>query len=40
MRERKNGLLANVLGWGFYGVIVTAALAAIPLYLITSGGKL
>jgi Mn2+/Fe2+ NRAMP family transporter len=40
MRERKNGILANALGWFYYAVIVAAALAAIPLYLVTSGGKL
>ena len=40
MREHANGWLANTLGWGYYALIVVAALAAIPLYLVTSGGKL
>jgi Mn2+/Fe2+ NRAMP family transporter len=40
MRDRKNGWLANILGWGYYGVIVLAAVAAVPLYVLTSGGKL
>jgi manganese transport protein len=40
MRDKKNGWLANILGWGYYGVIVLAAVAAVPLYLLTSGGKL
>jgi hypothetical protein len=40
MRDTKNGWLANTLDWGYYAVIVLAALAAIPLYLITDGGKL
>ncbi|MGN6499400.1 MAG: NRAMP family divalent metal transporter [Tsuneonella sp.] len=40
MRDHANGVLANVLGWGYYAVIVVAALLAIPLYLLTSGGKI
>jgi Mn2+/Fe2+ NRAMP family transporter len=40
MRDHANGVLANTLGWGYYALIVIAALAAIPLYLVTSGGKL
>ena len=40
MRDKANGVLSNTLGWFYYGVIVLAALAAIPLYLLTSGGKL
>jgi Mn2+/Fe2+ NRAMP family transporter len=40
MREHANGWLANTLGWGYYALIVLAALAAIPLYLATSGGQL
>jgi hypothetical protein len=35
-----NGWLANTLGWGYYALIVVAALAAIPLYLVTAGGSL
>jgi len=40
MRDKANGVLSNMLGWFYYGVIVLAALAAIPLFLLTDGGKL
>jgi manganese transport protein len=40
MRIHANGPLARILGWGFYAIIVIAALAALPLFLITSGGTL
>ena len=40
MQDHKNGWLANVLGWGFYAVIVVTAVAAVPLYIVTSGGSL
>jgi Mn2+/Fe2+ NRAMP family transporter len=40
MREHANGVIANTLGWAYYALIVLAAIAAIPLYLATSGGKL
>jgi manganese transport protein len=39
MHRHANGALSKVLGWGYYALIVGAALAALPLYLITSGGK-
>jgi len=39
MREHSNGPIARVLGWFYFAVIVIAALAAIPLYLLTSGGN-
>ena len=39
MREHRNGLLANILGWGFFVVILIAAVAAIPLFILTSGGQ-
>jgi Mn2+/Fe2+ NRAMP family transporter len=39
MRSYVNGRFANILGWTFYLVVVIAALGALPLYLITSGGK-
>jgi manganese transport protein len=39
MREHRNGRLAKALGWGFYALIVVAAVAALPLFLVTSGGK-
>jgi manganese transport protein len=40
MREHANGWLAKSLGWTFYAIIVVAALAALPLFLITAGGKI
>jgi Mn2+/Fe2+ NRAMP family transporter len=39
MGDAVNGRLANLLGVGFYGLVVIAALAAAPLYVITSGGQ-
>jgi Mn2+/Fe2+ NRAMP family transporter len=38
MGEHANGILANVLGWLFFAIILLVALAAIPLMLITDGG--
>jgi manganese transport protein len=38
MRDHANGLLANVLGWLYFAIILVVALAAIPLMLITDGG--
>jgi Mn2+/Fe2+ NRAMP family transporter len=40
MGSHANGLLAKSLGWIYYVLIVVAAVAAVPLYLLTSGGKL
>jgi Mn2+/Fe2+ NRAMP family transporter len=39
MGQYVNGPIAKVLGWSFFGLISAAALAAIPLYLLTSGGN-
>ena len=39
MREHVNGRLAKGLGWVYFAVITVAALSAIPLYLLTSGGN-
>jgi len=39
MREHVNGWLAKGLGWFYFAVITFAALAAVPLYLLTSGGN-
>jgi Mn2+/Fe2+ NRAMP family transporter len=39
MREYVNGPIATGFGWFYFVVIVAAALAAIPLYLLTSGGN-
>ena len=38
MREHANKWLAKSLGWLFFIIVTAAAIAAIPLYLLTSGG--
>jgi Mn2+/Fe2+ NRAMP family transporter len=40
MGQHSNGTFANVLGWLFFGVILLAAFAALPLFFLTSGGQL
>ena len=39
MRQHANGWLANSLGWGFLAITTAAALAAIPLLILSHGGK-
>ena len=39
MREHANGRLANTLGWLYFLVILVAAIAALPLFFLTSGGQ-
>ena len=39
MREHVNGPLAKGLGWLYFAIITVAAIAAIPLFLLTSGGQ-
>ena len=39
MGEHVNGPLAKVLGWFYFAVITLAAVAALPLYVLTSGGN-
>jgi len=39
MREHRNGVIANSLGWIYFAVIVVAAIAALPLFILTSGGQ-
>jgi manganese transport protein len=39
MGEHVNGPLAKTLGWLYFAVISLAAVAALPLYIITSGGS-
>ena len=39
MREYANKWLAKGLGWFYFALITAAAIAAAPLYLLTSGGK-
>jgi Mn2+/Fe2+ NRAMP family transporter len=39
MGEYANKWLAKGLGWLFFAVVTAAAIAAVPLYLLTSGGQ-
>lgn len=39
MGEKANKWLATILGWLFFVIVTVAAIAAIPLYLLTSGGQ-
>jgi len=39
MRAHANGPLANTLGWLFLALVTIAALCAIPLFVLTHGGR-
>ena len=39
MSEHVNGPIARTLGWLYFLVITAAAIAAVPLYVLTSGGN-
>ena len=39
MREYANGWAAKSLGWFYFALITAAAIGAIPLYFLTSGGQ-
>ena len=39
MQEHRNGPIARTLGWIYFVIICLAAVAAVPLYILTSGGK-
>ena len=39
MREHSNGPLAKLFGWFYFALIVVAAVAAVPLFILTSGGN-
>ena len=39
MQQYANGPIAKTLGWLYFAIIAVAAVAAIPLFLLTSGGK-
>jgi Mn2+/Fe2+ NRAMP family transporter len=39
MRQYANGLFAKSLGWLYFGIITLAAIAAVPLFILTSGGQ-
>jgi len=34
-----NGPVSKILGWLYFAVITAAAVAALPLFVITSGGN-
>ena len=39
MGQHVNGPLAATLGWGYFVIITLAAIAAIPLMILTHGGE-
>jgi Mn2+/Fe2+ NRAMP family transporter len=39
MREHVNRPVAKGLGWLYFAIITAAALAALPLFFLTSGGN-
>jgi Mn2+/Fe2+ NRAMP family transporter len=39
MGQYANKWLAKTLGWLFLLIVTAAAIAAVPLYLVTSGGQ-
>ena len=39
MREHVNGPFARTLGWIYFAIITAAAIAALPLFVLTSGGS-
>ena len=39
MRQYANGRFASILGWLYFAVITVAAVAALPLFILTSGGN-
>jgi manganese transport protein len=39
MGAHRNGIVANVLGWAYLALVTLAALAAIPLLVLTHGGQ-
>jgi manganese transport protein len=39
MGEHANGAVAKTLGWLYFWIVTLAALAALPLYFLTSGGN-
>jgi manganese transport protein len=39
MREYANGWAGKILGWFYFGLITIAAVGALPLYFLTSGGQ-
>jgi manganese transport protein len=39
MREHANGPIARTLGWTYFLILSLAAVAALPLFILTSGGK-
>jgi manganese transport protein len=40
MGKHANGIFANFMGWFYFIIVSMAAIAALPLFFITSGGRL
>jgi manganese transport protein len=38
-REHSNGAFGKTLGWFYFAVVTVAAIAALPLFVLTSGGQ-
>jgi manganese transport protein len=39
MGKHANGIVTKSLGWLYFGIVTFAAVAALPLYFLTSGGN-
>jgi Mn2+/Fe2+ NRAMP family transporter len=39
MREYANGWAGKILGWFYFALITIAAIGALPLFFLTSGGQ-
>ena len=39
MKEHVNGPISKALGWLYFAIITAAAIAALPLFILTSGGN-
>jgi Mn2+/Fe2+ NRAMP family transporter len=39
MGQYANGIAAKTIGWFYFAIITLAAIAALPLFVITSGGQ-
>jgi Mn2+/Fe2+ NRAMP family transporter len=39
MGQHANGAISKTLGWCYFWIVAAAAIAALPLYFLTSGGN-
>jgi hypothetical protein len=39
MGQHANGAITRMLGWLYFWIVTVAAVAALPLYFLTSGGN-